>query len=286
MFRNHLILLASLLALFVSRPAFAKPEDPAWQLVAMNISKGTRGQSLETRLKWAKQAGFRAQHEMGIKHPAAMVKAYAQAEMHLAAVYLYMDAGTGELPAGFAEALEVLKVQKPQLWLAFKGTQSPEHPWDERVLGIIRAAADLAAQHDMQVVLYPHHGFYAPTVADVVRLAGKAARPNVGVAFNLCHFLKGEPGSDWMSALKLAGDHLMAVTITGADIDGADWTTLIQPLDQGDFPLRELLAYLKQSGFAGTLGIQDYGVLGEPLETLSRSHHTYQKLMRGLATPE
>ena len=285
MFQTRHFLLVSLLGLFSTPLIQAEPKETSWQLVAMNISKGTRGQSLETRLKWARQAGFHAQHEIGINHPAKMVKAYEQAGMHLAAVYLYLDADTGKLPDGFARAVEVLKTQKPQIWLAFNGTRTPEHRWDERVVGIIREAADVAAKHDMQVVLYPHYHFYAPTVADVVRLADKAERPNVGVAFNLCHFLRAEPGADWKGTLKLAGDRLMAVTLTGADVGGADWSTLIQPLDQGDFPLRELLAYLKQTGFSGTLGIQDFGVPGAPLDTLSRSHKAYQKLIGGLAAP-
>jgi len=50
---------------------------------------------------------------------------------------------------------------------------------------------------------------------------------------------------------------------------------LIQPLDRGDFDVRELLAELQRLGYRGPIGLQGYDVanhLGiEPAENLRRS---------------
>ena len=54
-----------------------------------------------------------------------------------------------------------------------------------------------------------------------VRIARKAKRDNVGVMFNLCHFLRVEPKTDLAATLKNAAPFLWRVSTSGAEIGGA-----------------------------------------------------------------
>ena len=173
-----------------------------------------------------------------------------------------------------------MKKHKPLIWLDFSGAEPSTTDFDDKVVAVVRKVADLAAQFDMQVALYPHSGSYTEKIQDVLRIANKADRKNVGVTFNLCHFLKAENGKDFKKMLKEAGNKLYAVSICGADVDGKDWSTLIQPLDRGTFNVAQLLEYLNEIKFTGFIGVQDYGIKGEPVETLKRSFDAYQKMVR------
>ncbi len=256
------------------------PDEPAWSLVAMNISKPTRGQTVETRLLWAAQAGYRQQHELDIQRAAQNLGAYATAGMRLGAVYVMLDAANGELPEQFAANLKTVAAHKPQIWLAVQGPRGQAPGFDQRVVERVRQAADLAEAQGLRVAIYPHANFYVETVADALRVAKAADRGNVGVCFNLCHFLRADPEKDWKAVLKQSGDRLFTVTICGADRGGKDWSSLIQPLDRGDFPLSDLLAALKADGFSGVLAVQDYGIEEPAAETLARSFGAYQQMLR------
>ena len=69
------------------------------------------------------------------------------------------------------------------------------------------------------------------TIGDAVRIAKKAQRENVGVMFNLCHFLKQKDEADLKRVIAESAPHLMLVSINGADAGqtramGWDWTIL------------------------------------------------------------
>lgn len=115
------------------------------------------------------------------------------------------------------------------------------------------------------------------TVGDGVRIAKLAKRDNVGVMFNLCHFLKVEPKSDLRKTLESAGDLLWRASTCGADIGGNNWGALIQPLDKGTFDQVALLKMLRELGFAGDVGLQCYGVRGDAKTNLRNSIAAWKK---------
>jgi len=55
------------------------------------------------------------------------------------------------------------------------------------------------------------------TVDDAPRLAKASGCDNVGLIFNLCHFLKVAPGSDLQKTLDAAKPFLWAVSTSGTD---------------------------------------------------------------------
>ena len=112
----------------------------------------------------------------------------------------------------------------------------------------------------------------------------KVDRPNVGVMFNLCHWLRVDKQRDYKPLLKRAMPRLWAVSINGADQFDAKpgWSHYIQPLDRGSFDVGGLLKTLKELGYRGPIGLQCFGIGGDAREHLARSMAAWQKLSANL----
>ena len=149
---------------------------------------------------------------------------------------------------------------------------------DDRAVQIIRELSDLCQASGIRIALYPHTGFYVQRVEDAVRVAKKVDRKNVGVTFNLCHWLKVDGPEDLKARLELARPYLFLVTINGADRDGKSWDRLIQTLDRGTLDNVVLLKMLKDLGYTGPIGLQCYAVPGDKVENLKRSVAAWRKL--------
>jgi sugar phosphate isomerase/epimerase len=154
--------------------------------------------------------------------------------------------------------LAALKGRGTIVWLPLTSKDfKPSDPaGDAMAVAAVREVADAAAQAGLSVSLYPHFGSLMERVEDAVRIAEKTGRGNVGVTFNLCHWLRTDGPDSLARVLKLAMPRLSLVTINGADRNGKDWAQLIQPLDRGDFDIGALLAELKRLGYRGPVGLQ------------------------------
>lgn len=113
-----------------------------------------------------------------------------------------------------------------------------------------------------------------------MRVAEKVDRPNVGVMFNLCHWLRVDKSRDYRVLLKQAMPRLWAVSVNGADAfdDKPGWDHYIQPLDKGSFDVGALLDTLKELGYQGPIGLQCYGIGGDAREHLARSMAVWHRL--------
>jgi sugar phosphate isomerase/epimerase len=110
-------------------------------------------------------------------------------------------------------------------------------------------------------------------IEDAVRVADKVDRPNVGVMFNLCHWLRVSKDRNYKPLLARAMPRLRAVSISGADEfdDQPGWTHYIQPLGRGSFDMLVFLKTLRQLGYTGPIGLQCYGIGGDVRDTLAES---------------
>ncbi|MGB0327800.1 MAG: sugar phosphate isomerase/epimerase family protein [Akkermansiaceae bacterium] len=149
---------------------------------------------------------------------------------------------------------------------------------DDKIIESIRKTAAMADRLKIRVALYPHTGFAVATVPQAIDLIAKVNHPNLGMMFNLCHFLKNEKEADLESVLEKAGDRLFAVSINGADLNGKGWGGLIQTLDKGTFPQKRLFKQLEKVGFSGPLSLQCYGIKGDRKENLKKSIGAFTKL--------
>ena len=139
----------------------------------------------------------------------------------------------------------------------------------------LREIADYAKARGVRIALYPHTGMWIERVEEALRVADKLNRPDVGVTFNLCHWLKVEGADrDPLPVLKAAQPRLMFVTINGADAGDTrsmGWDRLIQPLGSGSYDVAAFLRKLREADYTGPIGFQGYGISQEPKEVLRKT---------------
>lgn len=181
---------------------------------------------------------------------------------------------------GLEEAMALLKERDCVVWMPLISTtyavSSPEG--DIAAVARVRQLADLAAANGLRIALYPHTNNWVERVEDAVRVAKKVDRPNVGVTFNLCHWLKVD-GEHLRERLVEARPHLFMVTVNGADSTGDSWKQLIQPLGDGTYDLRPLRDLLVELKYDGPIGLQGYGIGGDVAENLGRSMNGWKALL-------
>jgi len=174
------------------------------------------------------------------------------------------------------EAIKQLKGRDTILELYVQGNKKSNT--DEQAVAFVREIADQAKESGLRIVLYPHAGFYVDTMGAAVRVARKCKRDNVGVMFNLCHYLKVEPKTDLKTALTDAKPLLWQVSTSGAKKGGNSWGQLIQTLDRGDYDQKALFQMLREIGFKGNVGFQCYAIRGDSRENLKRSIEAWNNL--------
>jgi len=191
-----------------------------------------------------------------------------------------LDSAKQEYHPELKEAIRLLKGHDTALWIYMTSREhkrsSPDG--DPRAVEILREISDMAQEAGLRVALYPHTGFWLERVEDAVRVAKKVDRKNVGVTFNLCHWLMVDDEDNMKPLLELAMPYLFVVTINGADSGGKNWDSLIQTLDRGSFDTYKLLKTLKELGYTGPIGLQGYGLKGDAYDNLKRSMEAWRKL--------
>jgi sugar phosphate isomerase/epimerase len=185
-----------------------------------------------------------------------------------------------------AQILPVLRRHKTQLALLFVGGKPLDEKHDDDVAALMKRLADISKPYDVTVVLYPHSGFWLETTHDAIRIARKVNRPGeVGVMFNLCHWMKTDPNRDLRAVLKDAQPWLMSVSLSGSDTPeevrtgNGNW---IQPLGQGTYDIREFLDILRDTHYSGPVGLQCWGIRGDARMHLEQSMKTWKDVTKGM----
>jgi sugar phosphate isomerase/epimerase len=174
------------------------------------------------------------------------------------------------------------------VWFTVLGNRKKEEN-EAKAVAALQKLADVAAEADLEASIYPHAGFYAATAREAVRLVEKADRKNLGVTLNLCHELMAGNADEMPQIIDEVAPYLTVVTINGADHkkkgEKMGWDRLIQPLGQGDFDVYGHLERLESVGFDGPVGLQCYGLKGEPVEHLKQSMKAWKQYSARLASP-
>jgi sugar phosphate isomerase/epimerase len=251
------------------------------------MDTGTRDASHQTALEQVtliKKLGYAGIGVQGFEGLGAMLQELDQARLKLYNIYFLVDIDPGREPCAplLKEAVQQLRGRDVMLWTAvtsrrFKPSSEEGDPDALRILGAI---ADLASESGLKVALYPHTSYWLERVEDALRLARKLNRANVGVTFNLCHWLRVDDERNLRPLLHAAAPHLLVVSINGADSNckGCEWTRLIQTLDRGTFEVRSVLEILNEIGFRGPIGLQGYGIGGSAYDNLQRSMKAWQEM--------
>ena len=258
-----------------------------WKFFAMDT--GTRdGQtkSYEQQAALVKELGFSGIGYTGATRLPEMFTAVDKHGITFAPLYNGIEVRKDGVThnSNLQRAITEAKGREAIIWLYVGGRRLADSTTtDAPVVAKLQELADHASKSKVRLALYPHAGAYADRVQDCVRLVKAADRANLGVTFNLCHFLKVD-GKELDKRLEEAAPHLFVVTINGADIGGTAWNTLIRPLDTGTYDVLPLLQKLKAIGWKGPIGLQHYGIRGSARENLGRSMKGWKKLLERLDT--
>jgi len=195
--------------------------------------------------------------------------------LRLFQITMTVDIAPGKTPydARFKDVLPLLKGRHVQFDLLLGGMTPSDAAGDPHAVAILREMSDLALDSGSQLLLYPHVGSWVERIEDSVRVADKVDRPNVGVMFNLCHWLRVNKERNYKPVLAQAMPRLWAVSISGADEfdDQPGWAHYIQPLGRGSFDMLAFLKTLRQLGYTGPVGLQCYGIPGDVRDNLAES---------------
>jgi sugar phosphate isomerase/epimerase len=188
-------------------------------------------------------------------------------------------------PALLNESINLLENKNAVLLLALSNSKLPKssREGDDQAVAVIREIADTAHKAGICVALYPHSDAWLATINDAIRLTEKANRRNVGVTFNLYHWLKTEHSlrADIEQTIKKASPFLFVVTINGSSEAGS-----IETLDKGTFDVYNLLKILNSQGYTGPVGLQGTGLTGEASENLKRSIDAWRIFSQRLAADQ
>jgi sugar phosphate isomerase/epimerase len=234
-----------------------------------------RKRNFEQQAEMLKELGYDGVGHIGLDRVAERLKTLDAAGLRLFQITMVVDLTPGK-PAYdpvFKQVLELVSGRHVQFCLLVTGAKSSDTTLDDRAAEIVREMAQLAEPSGSELLLYPHVGYWTERMGDALRLARKVNRPNVGVMFNLCHWLRVDQEHDYGALLKEALPLLKAVSINGADTFDANpgWERYIQPLGQGTFDVARLLQKLDELGYHGPVGLQCYGIGGDARDHLARS---------------
>ena len=186
-----------------------------------------------------KDLGYDGVGHLFLDGVAERLKTLDEAGLTLYQITMSVNVAAGKPPydARFKDVLKLVKGRNVQFALLVNGATPSDPSADPRAVKILREMSDLALDSGSQLLLYPHQSSWIERIEDSVRVAEKVDRPNVGVMFNLCHWLRVDKNRDYKPLLKRAMPRLWAVSINGADSqdDKPGWSRYIQPLDKGSF---------------------------------------------------
>lgn len=183
-------------------------------------------------------------------------------DLHSAYTVLDLGDGVEQRLEPIRAAMRTLRGGPAMIWLGlqYRGQKPRDPAGDAHAARILQSLLKTADETGVEISLYPHHRFWMETAEDALRLCERVRHPRLGLCFNVCHFLSNHTETDPRPLLRRCAKHLFAVTVCGANVAGEGWNELIQPLDQGDFDLKALLAVLDDIGFRGQVGLQAYGI--------------------------
>ncbi len=243
-----------------------------------------RKRSLIEQAALLSELGYAGAGHLWLDSVAERLDTLDAAGLRLFQVYLRADVGPSATTAydpRLKEVLPLLKARDTVIAVLIGGGKPSDESLDDRAVELLREMADLAAPHGVRVALYPHAGDWLERVEDGLRLTRKSDRPNIGVMFNLCHWLKVDEEKNLRSAIESIRGCLFGVSINGCDRAAeirAGKGRWIASLDKGEFDQALLLKTLREVGYHGPIGLQCWGIEGDAREHLRASMGAWRRL--------
>lgn len=252
--------------------------------------------SLEEQAKLLKNLGFDGVEKEGLDGFAEMQYAMNKEGLAIYTNYVRVDLDNTDRPYD-PELITVLKKSEGRptmIWLHVVSEKykpsSIEN--DALAVSILQKIADKAAEYNVRVMVYPHINFWIECAEDAIRVCKKVNRRNLGMTFNLCHFLahshreKLDPMEKISKLAKQSIPYLFAISLNGADKNPTSeniWKSFIQPLGDGNYDTYAFLKTFLDLGFKGPVGLQTYGIQQPSDVHLKKSIATWQDFKKKYA---
>ena len=283
-----------LLILFLVQPAWSQKVLDNPFFVFNNGVKGEHYDTIEKQVKLLTENSYDGIEKNGLDNFEEVYRALQQNDLNLYTIYVNINLDNPEQPydSRLEEVFRMIEGTDVMPWMYVTSDKYPpsssEH--DEMAVPVLQQIADLAQQYGIRVMLYPHMYFWVESAEDAIRVAEKVNRRNLGMTFNLCHYLAHnnragiDPWEPFDALAQQAMPYLFAISLNGADARDADqediWTSFIQPLGEGDFDTYRFLTTFLDQGFEGPVGLQCYNIKEDKsahLRTSMQTWKTYQQ---------
>jgi sugar phosphate isomerase/epimerase len=237
---------------------------------------------LRTRLAMVKRVGFDGVELEGAQNFQERLNTADELKMNVFCLYVGVEVRNSHIvfEPGMRQAISLLKGRQTLITLTVRGSSGPRT--EKLAVDAVRTVCDWAARSGLRVALYPHCGMYVSRPEEAFRIIYEARRKNLGMSFNLCHWLMCDSLSNLQQVLKEAMPYLFMVSINGADPHG-DWSRLIQPLGSGSYDVEGFVKTLIALGYHGPIGLQCYQIPGDAESNLSRSMHAWREMSARVA---
>ena len=238
--------------------------------------------SFEEQAALVKKIGYNAISGSGVENYFEFRKALDQEGLKLPEIYIELNIDQG-IALGETKLKKIIRDSKDRdllitLPISSKLYKNNQLEGDVKLVEILTDLADYAAVYHVKLAIYPHFSNYCESIDHALKIASMAGRSNIGIVFNLCHFLKVDGQDKIEAAVTKAMPYLMMVSICGADsgdTKNMDWNRLIQPLGSGSFNTYDFIKLVKDKGYNGIVGLQCYNIKVDAQAALFQSLATW-----------
>jgi sugar phosphate isomerase/epimerase len=150
---------------------------------------------------------------------------------------------------------------------------------DSITIARINQIAGWAKKSKLQVAIYPHYSFYVERTQHAFDLVSQVNKKNVGISFNLCHWLSTTnelERKDLKKHLISIKSKIKMVTICGAnDVITSQkniWDDYILPLGTGSFDTKGMVNFMvNELKYKGPFGVQCYNIKSYKVELINQT---------------
>jgi len=284
MHRRHFLKAAAAVALLPRLAWPAQQPDQASPFYVMDtwFWQAEKDLTIPDQIALIKKLGYAGLAlSWGMQH-AERLAALKEAGLRTPGCYIVVDID-GPYPDHLKQCVTLLKGSGGLVWLALtsKKHKRSDAAGDAAALDILTRCADECKQSDVPgIALYPHVGFWMERMADAIRLASQAKRPEIGVQFNQYHWMAADAGQDLSRTLEAARPYLKGVSINGSSKQPS-----ILPLGEGDYDPAPILKALVDLNYKGSISHQGYSIKGNLPQRLAAAKDAWDQINRKIRQP-
>ena len=266
-----------ILCLFLGQLIFAQKISNEFFVFQSIISADPNYDNFDKQVKLIKEAGFTGIELYELDNFNEKLATIQRNNFKGSFLYAKVDLDEKSLDARLIDAIVRLKgsgtIICPYIIKKDLVAHQTNESTDKVAVQMLRKLSKVANQSGLEVAIYPHLNFYIEKIDHAMLVAKKVNRGNLGLTFNLCHWL-ATSNVDERATLKKQltrlAPFLKMMSINGAnDVISSNsniWDDYILPLGEGSFDTKELVRYIAVDlGLNIPIGIQCFHLKGDKM---------------------